>query len=531
MSTAPREFRGVQSRQSASASAVQIIDWRLVSAAGAVATLFVAGLIVLCTRGKQVPAADDSWLAQAVVLPHVDSLTANAVDSPASQMSPAASPTVERIPERGTPPQAAERETAPADIVSTPVAPAIHPQQEVAQPVVTFKRRNLKSADELSKELLSAPQLNLDDLPGTSNALVFQARRSPGLLIHRLPDVLAKRTDLVGLPMRMGHDCQCGAEASETLQVLSRKLRTYISQTVPNDGIDTRPDANVLRKKLQESPEGRRGDWKQPEAVPALTQLLMGEDKSLRLLLIELLTDIKDRCASAALAQRALFDLSSDVREAALAALKERPRDEFRDVLFAGLRYPWPAVADHAAEALVSLKDGAAVPKLLGMLDDPDPAAPAVKGKGSAPVVRELVRVNHLNNCVMCHAVSTNPADPVRGRVPIPGQPVPPSFSPAYYQDTTGIFVRADVTYLKQDFSVPQPVAKPDAWPSSQRFDYLLRARYASPQEVVAAKKKESYPQRESVLFALRELTGEEGGPGAREWRGALAEALARGKD
>src|SRR5262249_49445491 len=162
--------------------------------------------------------------------------------------------------------------------------------KEAEAVVVAFKRRDFRSADELSKELRSVAKLSLDDQPGTSSAVVFQARRASGLLLHVVPELLAKRNDLIGLPLRMGHECQCGAEAAETLQVLSRKLRTYISQSVPNDGIDTRPDANVLRKKLQDSPEGRRGDWKQPEAVPALTQLLMAEDKSLRLLLIEMLT-------------------------------------------------------------------------------------------------------------------------------------------------------------------------------------------------------------------------------------------------
>ena len=40
-----------------------------------------------------------------------------------------------------------------------------------------------------------------------------------------MPDLLVKRPDLVGLPMRMCLECQIGKESAENLQVLSRKLR------------------------------------------------------------------------------------------------------------------------------------------------------------------------------------------------------------------------------------------------------------------------------------------------------------------
>ena len=43
------------------------------------------------------------------------------------------------------------------------------------------------------------------------------------------------------------------------------------------------------------------------------------------------------------------------------------------------------------------------------------------------------------------------------------GQPLPPITSVAYYE-TGGIFVRADVTFLRQDFSVVQPVEMPAEW-------------------------------------------------------------------
>jgi hypothetical protein len=127
---------------------------------------------------------------------------------------------------------------------------------------------------------------------------------------------------------------------------------------------------------------------------------------------------------------------------------------------------------------------------------------------------------------MLCHAPALGPNDPVRGLVPTPGQPLPPPTTPYYQGELGGIFVRADITYLKQDFAVPQPVAKPEQWPVHQRYDYLVRSRYPDKQELgdwLEAKKQAVYPQREAVLFALRELTGKDAGTSAGAWRQALA--------
>jgi hypothetical protein len=89
----------------------------------------------------------------------------------------------------------------------------------------------------------------------------------------------------------------------------------------------------------------------------------------------------------------------------------------------------------------------------------------------------------------------------------VPGQPLPT------YLQATGDFVRADVTYLRQDFSALQPVEEPGAWPKVQRFDYLLRSRPLTPEEAAAiAPAAASYPQRDAVLYALRRLAKEGGG-------------------
>jgi hypothetical protein len=54
-------------------------------------------------------------------------------------------------------------------------------------------------------------------------------------------------------------------------------------------------------------------------------------------LLLELLTTIKHRRSTQALAVRAVVDLSPEVREAALRALQDRPAEDYRDLLLAGL--------------------------------------------------------------------------------------------------------------------------------------------------------------------------------------------------
>jgi HEAT repeats len=459
---------------------------------------------------------------------------------------------------------------------------AIREKPTVGPPstAVRLKRRDFQSVDELSRLLLAVPELDLDTKPDTGAHVVDAARRGRSKFTEPILETLRTRTDLQGLPVAMGTDCQLGKESAQNLQVLSHKLRLDLSFSVPEGGLDPRIDAAVLRERLVEGhsnavaglwrqnragrnpadTDSRPEDWRQEDAVPTLVQMLQSEDRPVRLLLVELLAAIKGRAAAAALARRAVFDLSAEVREAAVQALANRPRSEFRQVLLDGLRYPWAPAADHAAEALAALNDREALPRLTALLDEPDPAQPALRiyhnldpallllapwpenvwppptavvldeGQGnerrtrllpylddaperiqastqSVSVVREVVRVNHLRNCLLCHSPSFAATDPVRGLVPSPGQPLPPLFTTPYYEGRNGTFVRADVTYLRQDFSVPQPVAKADNWPAYQRYDYVVRTRYPTEEEL-RRKEPAAYPQRETVRWAIRELNG-----------------------
>ncbi len=204
-------------------------------------------------------------------------------------------------------------------------------------------------------------------------------------------------------------------------------------------------------------------------------------------------------------------------------------------------------MAGQAAHALVELRHTDAVPALVELLAQPDPCAPfekTVAGK-QVTMVRELVRLNHHRNCLLCHAPATNERDPkakedrfrrdvelVLGLVPAPGEPLPPSFSEEYYGErrmfASGTVVRADVTYLRQDFSVMQPVKehKQFNWPQMQRFDFLVRTRPATPDEIKSWQKRQKdgvlSEHHEAALFALRRLSTEDLGPNPAAWRAAF---------
>jgi hypothetical protein len=366
------------------------------------------------------------------------------------------------------------------------------------------KRRVPLSEAELGKQLLEAPVLQLDAKrwQAVSRDIIQLGAQET----HPTLTVLAKRSDLAGLPLRGEAECTLDKEAAQDLRTFSRETRALIGNVQKEKGDLAESLRDHLRRWRAVQRVNYRKDRLQTRVIPTLMQMLTAESTAVRLVLVENLAETEDPKASEALARLALFDVSEEVRTAALAALSGRPGDEYQSILLSGLRYPWAPVADHAAQALVTLKRYVAVPALTRLLDEPDPSAPF--SEGEKRVVRELVRINHLRNCLMCHAPSRSvERDVVRGQVPNPGRPLPPVDQ--YYGDGDGIFVRADVTYLKQDFAVMQPVGAAAPWPEMQRFDFVVRTRPATDEELAAAQQKgpeASYPQREAVLWALKEL-------------------------
>jgi hypothetical protein len=428
--------------------------------------------------------------------------------------------------------------------MAQPVAPqavAVNPPAEPVAVKLTVKRRTEATDEDLRLALAQMPEvaLNSPQEPNTAKAIAARAEQQarvhgrvvvgdtsePLLNVVLAPD----RPDLKGLPLQMGEKCQTGREPAQEMNSLSPLMRQSLADAYGRGGPmggacpggQRQPDSARLRDQLANNPR-----WLRPEAVPTLVQMLMAEDKQIRLVLVELLTRIEDRRSTEALAQRALFDLAPEVRQAAIFALKGRPHETYQEVLLEGFHYPWAPAADHAAEALVELKLRHLVPRLVRFLDEPAPGAPFKKavGKQEVSVVREVVKVSHLGNCMLCHAPSLAHNDLIRSSVPDPDRPLPESPSPQGYGGPQGPFVRADVTYLRQDFSVVQPVANPRQWPSQQRFDYLVRERALSVEELAALEARKDKPaapskHKEAVLFALRELTGKDLGPDAAAWK------------
>jgi hypothetical protein len=407
---------------------------------------------------------------------------------------------------------------------------ADHPGRGADEVKTTIARRDPSTADELVAQLERVPLL---DVASMEQAIQFRQAQvrfaalrkekqkrggetsseelSMNLAFRALETERTKLCATLGLPVREEKQRQLEAKEAEHLETAAGLLRQLGVVSVPG-----RRGGDMDRPKIKSWSQLQQAVWLIPgkgglaNFERALIQMLQAEDEAQRTLLVEALSHVGD-AADVGLAERAVYDTSPTVRAAAIEALRirsDRPPEVFRDVLLQALRHPWPPVADHATEALVALRDREALPMLKRLADEPDPNAPLSLAKGKTkPLVREVVRVNHLRNCLLCHApVSSDVRNLVLALVPTPGQPLPV----AYYADRggDGVFVRADIPYLKQDFSMTQKVEGAKPWPSQQRFDFLVRTREATTAEEVAAVKKalSTYPQREAVLWAIKEL-------------------------
>lgn len=380
--------------------------------------------------------------------------------------------------------------------------------------------------------------------------------------------LMQHRNDLSGLPFTLGDACRMKGERSADFANALHAVRTCLNQQVAVTVADAaakasdtfwahfqanfcREDAARTRAQKDSISRGR---------IAALMQILGPDTPAMRRGLVRYLATVSHPEATKALARLAIFSAEEEIRQDAIDALKVRRDKDYTDILRDALRYPWPAVAQHASEALVKLERNDLVPELVAMLDETDPRAAAVKkvdGK-DVPVVRELVRINHHRNCVMCHApgnldtVSAQPGMPMppgatprvvhekqgimflaasnqlAAEIPVPGSPLPTP-SQGYGSSNQDILVRIDVTYLRQDFSLMQRVPEAQPWPEMQRFDFLVRSRVVTEAEAAAnraeLKKREANgqsPYRHAAHVALRELTGMDAEPSAAAWRRAL---------
>ena len=329
--------------------------------------------------------------------------------------------------------------------------------------------------------------------------------------------LLENRADLAGLPFQMGDACRLDKDRSEP-------FRRAVSQ-IRDGSQDLVSMVNLVWKKPGHNKKQNQ------EYVAALMQMMPPEASPFALALINHLADFQESEATRALVRVALHGEREETRRAALKALEKRRDPATKEYLLKGMGYPWPEVARNSAAALVYLKAADVVPDLIKVLDRPDPRAPLSKEfKGNkVTVVREVVRINHHRSCLLCHppgnTKDVKQDDILVGAVPNPGEPLSPSF---YMPNAPDIVVRADITYLRQDFSRMQKVPDAAPWPPMQRFDFLVRTRILNEVEARIsqaefARQEPNSPYRQAAVFALRGLTGRDAEPTAAAWRKALS--------
>jgi hypothetical protein len=354
--------------------------------------------------------------------------------------------------------------------------------------------------------------------------------------------LIAERRDLDGLPWLLGDDCRTSRARSAAFKRVAERLRgaregppppqTFLSKTAQDsqfiDAFVGEPTAE------SDKDDDEEGEHAVPAEVAARRQIAGAGTPKERLEHIKHLGGVASAEATGELARVAVFDVDKKVRAAALKALSVRRERDYTDVLVKALRYPWPAVAANAAEAVVKLERKDLLPELVALLDEPDPRGPRKEKVGDKEVLvaNELVRVNHHKSCLLCHA----PVDPEKvpegvlaAEVPLPSEALP-DLSRGYNQQRgPGLLVRIDVTYLRQDFSVMQTVKDADPWPEQQRFDFVLRKRVLSDDEAADLRKRltkteegDLSPYHRAAVRALRDATGRDLEAKSAPWRKLL---------
>jgi hypothetical protein len=268
---------------------------------------------------------------------------------------------------------------------------------------LVIKRMSEREESDLLDELSRAPELAFDRsarkdeverMKVAARAFSKEERECHAATFAYLDS----RPDLEGLPFLRGSACRLDARAARALEKASAVIHAGAWS-------------------------GKGEIWRRPESLPALRQITMGQMGQMAVHREELMSRLaahEGAAGAAALARHAVFDTSPNVRAKALEELRRRPEADYLPTLLEGFRHPWPAAAEHAAEAIATLAPRSALPALVALLDAPEPRF-APEKPGRPTTVREVVRVNHMDNCLLCHAPSTSPADAPRARVPLPG--------------------------------------------------------------------------------------------------------------
>ena len=351
---------------------------------------------------------------------------------------------------------------------------------------------------------------------------------------------MERRAELRGLPFVMGAACRLGLNRAQSFQSSVQAVRDGMEADSRNSGSHQKEHTPFWTTYLAET-QGQGIDTE--HGVAALTQILGPEGKTMRTNLVQRLKLSNRPEATKAIARAAIFDADGDTRIAAIRAIKDEHKEqaaEVTQVLMHGIRYPLAIVAKRSAQAIIALDRKDLLPQLADILGEPAPGDPVetTMNDQKVNVVREVVRINHHRNCLLCHPPSqTGNTQEVPGVIPIPGNPFPSSPREAYgnAQSHGEPMVRADTTYLRQDFSVMMPVENAAPWPELQRFDFLVRTRtlegkdLAALQQKVRARAADYLSENHKVVVrVLSELSGQQNvAPTQAAWQRVVGAAKA----
>jgi hypothetical protein len=427
--------------------------------------------------------------------------------------------------------------------------------------VTTVLARAAAPEPDWTSELLKVPEVDLHTPPqrpiskeaarkAITDTTALARERDKKTQDGFIRSLQKERDNLAGLPFLLGDKCRLEASAAHVFRTAVVGLRgAGAGRDAAGASRMNRPfnvaafwqawtSPYYASSRSRSQPSAAPPEARAAHGVAAMTQILGPANQETRLALVEVLRGIEHPKADDALIKAVLYDVDVEVREQALLGLISRPSQGPLKAnlkkLAEGLKHPWPVVAERAAKALVALGGEEAAPLLNDFLKEPDPAAPfVIEREGTKRLaVREVVRINHHRNCQLCHAPVEQPAGVAEqlepglvGVVPSLAEPLPPiQYYPSGLRDFD-MGIRADVTYLRQDFSVTLPVEDSGPWPKAQRFDFLVRTRVLHDSEAAALRDRPPLsPQHQAALAALRELTGADFGwravgrqmPGAR---------------
>jgi hypothetical protein len=423
----------------------------------------------------------------------------------------------------------------------------------------TTLRTMLETVPEVSLHEPLPKNLSKDEITRRTNERTKEVLDGNKEALDAFPrHLISTRPDLAGLPFLLGKACRLEQADARQFAAAAITVRSMADRKkkVPNSDepaivhdfwMAWSSDSSFSGRPLR-----REGTDPADPGVRALGQILSAGPQAVRLSLVRNLGYVKHPLSAKTLAKFAIHDLDEQVRAEAVKSLRNQSRIEYPALLVDAVRYPWAPAAENAAEAIVRLGLHETIPSLVAMLDENDPAAPFVVAKDGREVhavrehaVREVVRINHHRNCLLCHAPVERPDTKQRAQrdsqsaealqalvlapIPSPAQPLPPAITPAYYYSFDFArgdnVVRADTTYLRQDFSLTLPVADSHPWPKEQRFDFMVRQRILGDKEakeLLARKQPAPSPQHLAALAALRGITGQDHGVSAAAWRSAL---------